>query len=338
MRAAVLYRPGDVRVEAVTKPQIKPDHALVRIAACGVCGSDIPRVLIKGAHKLPIICGHEFSGQIAELGERMEGWRVGELVTAPPLIPCGTCEQCLRGVPSRCEDYDYFGSRRDGAYTEFALVPKTNLLRVPTGISPETAALTDPAAIALHALMKTGLSAGQTFAVVGCGAIGLFAIQWAKIMGASRIVGVDIEKEAIDLAMIAGADAGFYDPASDYERQKFDVVLEAAGARSSINTAIRLVRPGGEAVFIGIPTADVLIELPTFEHLLRQEVKLHGSWNSFSAPFPGREWHATLNAFSKGTLRTDFFITHRLDIAELPATFEKLRTRAEFSSKILFHA
>lgn len=268
----------------------------------------------------------------------MEGWRVGELVTVPPLIPCGTCEQCLRGVPSRCEDYDYFGSRRDGAYTEFALVPKTNLLRVPAGISPETAALTDPAAIALHSLMKTGLSAGQTFAVVGCGAIGLFAIQWAKIMGASRIVGVDIEKEAIDLAMIAGADAGFYDPASDYERQKFDVVLEAAGARSSINTAIRLVRPGGEAVFIGIPTADVLIELPTFEHLLRQEVKLHGSWNSFSAPFPGREWHATLNAFSKGTLRTDFFITHRLDIAELPATFEKLRTRAEFSSKILFHA
>ena len=136
MRAAVLYRPGDVRVEEVTKPQIKPDHALVRIAACGVCGSDIPRVLIKGAHKLPIICGHEFAGQITELGERMDGWLVGDLVTVPPLIPCGTCEQCLRGVPSRCEDYDYFGSRRDGAYTEFALVPKTNLLRVPAGNQP----------------------------------------------------------------------------------------------------------------------------------------------------------------------------------------------------------
>ena len=100
--------------------QIKPAHALIRIAACGVCRSDIPRVLFKGAHKLPLICGHEFSGHIEELGSGMEGWQLGELVTVPPLIPCGTCEQCLRGVPSRCEDYDYFGSRRDGAYTEYA--------------------------------------------------------------------------------------------------------------------------------------------------------------------------------------------------------------------------
>jgi L-iditol 2-dehydrogenase len=338
MRAAVLYHPGDVRVEVVPKPQIKPEHAVVRIAVCGVCGSDIPRVLVKGAHKLPIICGHEFSGHIEELGEGMEGWREGELVTVPPLIPCGTCEQCLRGVPSRCENYDYFGSRRDGAYTEYALVPKSNLMRVPTGVSAETAALTDPAAIALHALMKTGLSAGQSFAVVGCGAIGLLAIQWAKLMGASRIVGVDIQKDAVDLAMVAGAEAGFYDPASLHEQPKFDVVLEAAGASSSVNTAITLVRPGGEVVFIGIPIVDVPIKLPTFEHLLRQEVKLHGSWNSFSAPFPGIEWHTTLNAFSKGKLKTDFLVTHRLDISELPATFEKLRTRVEFSSKILFHA
>ena len=130
--------------------------------ACGVCGSDIPRVLFKGAHKLPLICGHEFSGHIEELGSGMEGWQHGELVTVPPLIPCGTCEQCLRGVPSRCQDYDYFGSRRDGAYTEYALVPRANLIRVPSGVSPETAAFTDPAAIALHALMKTGLGAGQT--------------------------------------------------------------------------------------------------------------------------------------------------------------------------------
>ena len=338
MRAAVLHRPGDVRVEEVAKPQIRPAHALIRIAACGVCGSDIPRVLFKGAHKLPLICGHEFSGHIEELGSGMEGWRLGELVTVPPLIPCGTCEQCQRGVPSRCEDYDYFGSRRDGAYTEYALVPKANLIRVPPGVSSETAALTDPAAIALHALIKTGLGPGQSVAVVGCGAIGLLAIQWAKVMGASRVVGVDIQKPAIDLAIAAGAQTGFWDSAEANRQPKFDVVLEAAGARSSINTATRLVRAGGEAVFIGIPTGDIVVELPTFEHLLRQEVKLHGSWNSFSAPFPGREWQATLEAFRKGTVKTDFLITHRLEIAELPATFEKLRTRAEFSSKILFHA
>ena len=338
MRAAVLHKPGDIRIEEVAKPKVEANHALVRVAACGVCGSDIPRVLVKGAHKLPLICGHEFSGHIAELGGGMEDWRVGELVTIPPLIPCRKCDQCLRGQPSRCLNYDYFGSRRDGAYTEYVLVPAGNLIRVPEGIGPETAALADPAAIALHALIKTGLRPGQSVAVVGCGAIGLFAIQWAKLMGASRIAGVDVQKEATRLALEAGGDQAFIDPASAFAEPKFDVVLEAAGVRASINTAIKLVGAGGHAVFIGIPTADIPIDLPVFEHFLRQEISLQGSWNSFSAPFPGEEWSATLAAFENGTLKTDFLITHRLDLSELPATFEKLRTRAVFSSKILFHA
>jgi L-iditol 2-dehydrogenase len=338
MRAAVLHSPGDIRIEEVAKPKLEPHHALVRVAACGVCGSDIPRLLVKGAHKLPLICGHEFSGQIAELGEGMEDWRIGDLVTIPPLIPCRKCEQCLRGQPSRCEDYDYFGSRRDGAYTEYVLVPATNLIRVPEGIGAETAALADPAAIALHAVIKTGLRPGQSVAVVGCGAIGLFAIQWAKLMGASRIAGFDVQKEATRLAAEAGAEHTSIDPASAQAEPKFDVVLEAAGVRASINTAMNLVGPGGHAVFIGIPTADIPIDLRVFEHFLRQEITLQGSWNSFSAPFPGEEWLATLAAFKNGNLKTDFLITHRLDISELPATFEKLRTRAEFSSKILFHA
>jgi L-iditol 2-dehydrogenase len=338
MRAAVLHSPGDVRIENVPRPEVRAGHALVRVAACGVCGSDIPRILTKGAHKLPLIPGHEFSGHIEGLGAEMDDWEEGELVAIPPLIPCFKCSECLRGFPSRCTDYDYFGSRRDGAYTEYVSVPKSNLLRVPPGTDATAAAFADPAAIALHAIRKTNLTLGQRVAVVGCGPIGLFAIQWARLIGASEILAVDISEKQIALATESGASLGATDSEKALKHGAFDVVIEAAGNPISIDTAIRLIGPGGHAVFIGIPTVDIPFKMKTFEHFLRQEISLHASWNSFLAPFPGDEWTQTLARLADGRLSWKYMITHDLDIAELPRMFEKLKTRAEFTSKIIFRA
>jgi L-iditol 2-dehydrogenase len=338
MRAAVLHRPGDIRIESVPRPQVQPNQALVRVVGCGVCGSDIPRMLVKGAHKLPLICGHEFSGRIAGLGSGVDGWLEGDLVAIPPLIPCFKCSQCLIGEPSRCEDYDYFGSRRNGAYAEYVNVPASNLLRVPEGIDPTAVALADPAAIALHAIGKTNLSLGQRVAVVGCGPIGLFAIQWAQLMGASEILAIDIGDRKIAMAKEAGATQGATDSSSLSRHGRFDVVIEAAGNTAAFNAAIQLVGPGGHAVFIGIPTVDLSVMTKTFEHLLRQEISLHGCWNSFSAPFPGKEWKISLERLANKQLAWEFMISHDLDLAELPRMFEKLKTREEFTSKIIFRA
>jgi L-iditol 2-dehydrogenase len=338
MRAAVLHRPGDITIESVPRPEIGPNQALVRVVGCGVCGSDIPRMLIKGAHKLPLICGHEFSGRIAALGSGMDEWKEGDLVAVPPLIPCFKCAQCLIGEPSRCEDYDYFGSRRDGAYAEYVNVPAGNLLRVPEGIDPTAVALADPAAIALHAIGKTNLTLGQRVAVVGCGPIGLFAIQWAQLMGASEILAVDISDRKIAMAKEAGATQGAPDASSISRYGRFDVVIEAAGNTPAFNTAVQLVGPGGHAVFIGIPTVDLSVVMKTFEHFLRQEISLHGCWNSFSAPFPGKEWRISLERLANKQLAWEFMISHDLDLAELPEMFEKLKTREEFTSKIIFRA
>ncbi|MBZ0230408.1 MAG: alcohol dehydrogenase catalytic domain-containing protein, partial [Bauldia sp.] len=106
MRAAVLHAPGDIRLESLPVPAPRPDEVLVKVAAVGVCGSDLPRLLTKGAHKMPLVCGHEFSGHIVETGAGVEGFGVGDLVAVPPLIPCRRCPQCLRGQYSRCRDYD----------------------------------------------------------------------------------------------------------------------------------------------------------------------------------------------------------------------------------------
>lgn len=336
MQAALLYQPADIRVEQFPKPTVKPRHALLKVAAVGVCGSDMPRMMVKGAHNMPLICGHEFSGEIIEIGEGITDFSVGDIVTVPPMIPCFQCEQCLKGNYSMCVDYDYFGSRRHGAYAEYVNVPYTNLLKIPDGLNPIAAAMVDPAAIALHALWRANLRAGQRVAVVGCGPIGLFAIQWARISGASDILAVDIDQKKIDMAVEAGATIGALTAEDALSTGYFDVVFEVAGHPSTPNLVVKLVASGGTALFIGIPNAPITLEQKTYEHFLRQEVAMKGVWNSFSAPFPGDEWRTTLAKMASGDLKWEFMVTHRLQLDLLPNMLAKMIERDEFASKVIF--
>ncbi|GGE11866.1 galactitol-1-phosphate 5-dehydrogenase [Aureimonas endophytica] len=336
MRAAVMYTPGDIRLEDVPKPVAGPGEVLLKVSAVGVCGSDLPRMLIKGAHKMPIICGHEFSGHIEALGEGVEGFREGELMAVAPLIPMEDCDQSLTGNFSRARNYDYFGSRRDGAYAEYVAVPTGNLLRAPETADPRAVAMTDPASIALHAIWKAKPTMGDRGGVIGCGPIGLFAIQWMKLMGCTEIVAIDVSERKLEQARQAGATYTYLAGETVPAEQACDLIIEAAGHPSSINAAARMAAPGGHVVFIGIPVGDVSLENKTFQHFLRQEVSLHGSWNSFGAPFPGKQWRVTLDALVTGKLEWEFMISHELPLEGLPAMFETLKGKNDFFSKIMF--
>lgn len=338
MRAAVLHAPGDIRLEEVAKPVPGPGEVLLRVAAVGVCGSDLPRMLIKGAHKMPLICGHEFSGHISELGEGVTGFALGDLCTVPPMLPCGTCDQCATGDFSRCRDYDYFGSRRDGAYAEWVVVPVANLLKAPEGTDPRAAAMVDPASIALHAIWKAGgVRMGTRGAVIGCGPIGLFAIQWMLLMGATEVIAMDVSEEKLAQARQAGATHCVLAGAELPKGLLADLIVEAAGHPTAINAAVTLAAPGGHVVFIGIPVGEVPLQNKAFQHFLRQEVSLHGSWNSFGAPYPGPQWTVTLDKLARGALQWEFMISHELPLEELPAMFDRLRSeRGMFFSKIMF--
>lgn len=338
MRAAILYTPGDIRLEEVAKPVPGPGEVLLRVAAVGVCGSDLPRMLIKGAHKMPIICGHEFSGHIEEMGAGVEGFALGDLCTVPPMLPCGVCDQCATGNFSRCRDYDYFGSRRDGAYAEWVVVPVGNLLKAPEGTDPRAAAMVDPASIALHAIWKAGgVRMGTRGAVIGCGPIGLFAIQWMLLMGAREVVAIDVSEAKLEQAREAGATHCFLAGAEVPKDLLCDLIVEAAGHPTSINAAMLLAAPGGHVVFIGIPVAEVPLQNKAFQHFLRQEVSLHGSWNSFGAPYPGPQWTVTLDKLASGALKWEFMISHELGLEALPGMFDRLKTEKGLHfSKIMF--
>lgn len=343
MQAAVMHAPGDIRFEEVPVPEIGPGDVLVKVAACGVCGSDIPRMNFSGAYRYPIICGHEFSGHIVEVGADVTGLSVGQLITVPPLIPCNECDSCRAGHFSLCEDYGYFGSRQDGAYAQFVTVNAANAFVMPEGIDPRAAAMMDPSAIALHAIYRTKLGRedhgeGARVAVIGAGPIGLFAVQWARLFGAAEVLAVDISVEKAEMAREAGATmtAVNDDEALAQAGDGFDVIIESAGVPSAIALAAKLTARHGEAAFIGIPHKPVELDKATFSHFLRREATLHGSWNSFSAPFPGREWVESAEAFADGRLRWEFMITHELGLEAVADTIRQLGERSIFSSKVLF--
>lgn len=337
MQAAVLYAPGDLRAEEVPLPAFGPGEVLLEVAACGVCGSDLDRALRKGSHRVPLILGHEFSGHVRDVGPGVDPAWVGTLVTVPPLIPCRTCEPCVGGQFSLCTNYSYFGSRVDGAYARFVTVPVGNLLRVPQLMDPRLAAMADPAAIALHAIWRCGARIGDKVAVAGAGPIGLLALQLARILGASKVVALDIVPQKLDLARQLGAD-GAYASVADVMAEHpdgFDVVIETTGVNPGEEAAVLLAGRHGRVAFIGIPNAPVTLSAKAFDQVLRYEITLTGSWNSFSAPFPGAEWTTVVDLFASGKLRGIELITDEVGIEDVPALLPRLADRSEFHLKAL---
>lgn len=340
MTAAVMYAVGDIRVEQVDKPTPGPGEVLMKVAYCGVCGSDLSRMFESGPHKLPLITGHEFSAWVEELGEGVTGLEVGDLVTVPPMLPCFECPPCVQGEFSLCENYDYYGSRRDGAYAQYVAGPAKLLLKVPQDLDPRAAAMVDPAAIALHAIYRTNLRLGDRVAVLGGGGpIGLFSVQWAKLAGAGEVVAIDVSPEKAKLALLAGAD---HATSSDEELEPligmgFDLVIETTGVAPVADQAVRITARHGQVVLIGIPHRDVVLKEKTWARLMRLEIDILGSWNSFSAPFPGAEWETTVAKLASGDLLWEFMITHDEPVEQVPELIGQMARREVISSKVLFH-
>ncbi len=343
MKAVRMYAPGDLRVEETAAPEVKPDEALVKVMAVGVCGSDIPRANKYGAHIAPIILGHEFGGVIVEKGAEVKNFEVGDHVTAPPLIPCGKCHWCKKGEYSLCDYYDYYGSRRDGAMAQFIAVKESNLLKVRKDVKFEDIATTDPCANALHAMYKANFREGESVCIVGAGAIGLFAVQYAKIKGASRIAVVDIWDEKLKMALDVGADTVINSMKEEpveiireiTDGMGMDIVIDFSGAPAAQKQCISYACKQGRVVFLGISHQGLQLTEKEVDYIQRGELQIIGSWNSFTAPFPGRDWIGSIDLFENHGMTAKDIISHRLTLDEVPGIFEKIAEGNYFFSKIM---
>lgn len=345
MRALVLHAVGDARLDRIPRPAFKEDEVLVRVGFCGVCGSDIPRVFVKGTYSFPTVCGHEFAGTVEARGAAVSDLRPGDPVAVFPLLWCGRCPACESGKYVQCYDYDYLGSRSDGAFAEYVVAPRRNLLRVPDGVTLEEAAMTEPASVALHALRRAGgTSPGETVAIYGMGTIGLMVAQWARAMGASRIVLFDIVGKKLELARRLG-----FSEVHDSREEKplevlgeltggdgADVSVEAAGVPQTMALALGGTRRGGRTVLLGNPSADVHLPASLISQLMRREVDILGTWNSeYRAWGNDDEWRTTLEAMAAKKLDLLPLVTHRVSLDHAFETLKTMKNREEFFVKVL---
>ncbi len=342
MQALVLHAVGDLRCESVADPHPRDGEAVVRVAAAGVCGSDLPRVFEHGTYRFPLIPGHEVAGVVEEAkgpGARQPG----EPVAVIPLIPCGSCAYCQIGSYAQCTSYDYLGSRCDGGFAGFVRAPQANLLPLPPGVSLEEAAIAEPAAVALHALRQGCPEPGDTVAILGSGPIGMILAQWARILGAARVLLVDIDPQKLEVAARLGLGETFNarggDPVTwvqDVTRGRgADLVVEAAGARATFEQSLRLARPLGRVVWMGNPASDMALPQATVSQVLRKQLTIRGTWNSSFADLPVNEWRVVLGMLAGRRLDLSSLISHRLPLAQGVKALEMMRSQREFYNRVL---
>lgn len=345
IKAAVLYGNEDIRYTDWEKPEPKPGEVRVRVKAAGICGSDVPRVLYNGAHFYPVVLGHEFSGVVDKLGEGVETLAVGDTVSGAPLKPCMKCPDCAKGNYSLCKHYSFVGSREQGSFAEYVCLPAVNAVKYAPTVPFEQAAMFEPATVSCHGVLLNHGAPGEYTAICGGGTIGMFAAQWAKIFGARKVVVFDVVKERLDLALRLGADAVFNSAEPDYLEKAmtytggagFGCVYETAGNPITLQMAFQLAGNRSNVCCIGTPSRDVTFTPRMWENLNRKEFNLTGSWMSYSAPFPGKEWQLTADCFSDGRLQfDDSFIFRRYSLKDCKEAFMLYKDPKQVKGKVMF--
>lgn len=330
MKAYVLHGVGDLRYEDRPVPELRPGWALVRVLAAGICSSDIPRIFEKGTYHFPTIPGHEFSGRVEKTADETDRAWIGRRVGVFPLIPCKSCPSCEKGQYETCSHYDYIGSRRDGGFAELAAVPVWNLIELPEAVGDGQGALLEPAAVALHAVKRAEVFPGASVCVVGTGAIGLLAGQWAKALGAGRVAIRGRSGAKRELARQCGLEY-LEGPAPG---EAFDRVIEAVGSAGALEESLLLAAPGGRLVLMGNPDGPRALSQDLYWRILRKQLTLTGTWNS-SYGGADSDWTEAVAAMAAGRLRTGPVISHLLERERLGEGLSVMRERSEPYCKVM---
>ena len=321
MKAWVLHDIGDIRLEERTMPTPGKGEA--------ICGSDVPRVFRDGAHVMPLVPGHEFSGVVEAVGKESSDW-LGKRVGIFPLIPCGECLPCRNGQHEMCRHYSYLGSRRDGGFAEYVIAPVKNLIALPDSVTFEQAAMLEPMAVAVHAMRRLDLSRKPydvPIGVAGVGTIGMLLVMFLRenICDSRKKDARTFFKERTEGV---GVDA-FY---------------ECVGRNETAVLAIDSVRPGGQVCFAGNPYSDMTFPKDVYWKILRNQITVTGTWNSSfftsDAVDPVEmnnptDWEYVVEQLQDGRISPENFISHRFPMAGLLSGLEIMRDKKEDYLKVM---
>jgi L-iditol 2-dehydrogenase len=340
MKALVLRQYGVLSVDEVPRPVPAPDEVLVRVRACGICGSDVHGMDGSTGRRIPpLIMGHEGAGEIAEVGAAVSRWKPGDRVTFDSTLYCGRCWHCLRGEMNLCEERRVLGVscaefRRDGAFAEFVAVPERVLYRLPDGLAFGKAAMVEAVSVAVHAAGRAPLSADSCAAVLGTGMIGLLLVQVLRAAGVRTVIAIDLDGDRLNLALKLGATAavasGTGDPAGEVRRRSggrgADIVYEVVGLPATVEAAIGCARKGGTVVLVG--NAAPRVELP-LQSVVSRQITLLGSCASSG------EYPESLDLIANGRVNVTEFISAEAPLEEGPRWFGRLHSREKGLMKVL---
>ena len=341
MRAAVWYKPRYMRIEEVKKPEVWPDEVLIKIKYCGICGTDlhvftgeVPTEWV--GITPPVILGHEFSGEVAEVGKNVSGIEVGDRVSVDPMYGCGNCAPCRRGDIKQCLMMKTIGYSVNGGFAEYCKANCALVYKLPSNVSFEEGALTEPVSCAYHTIERAEIQLGTSVAVLGSGPVGLLLLQLAKAAGASPLIATDVVPSKLELAKKLGADIVLNPKEVDLTKEikditngnGVDVCIEAVGRGETYEQAVNLVGIGGRAILMGFCSEGTTINLDTWELMLREiTIKL-----SRENPFT---FTKAINAIKSGHVDAKALISHVFPLEKILDGFESQNKEPGKTFKVL---
>lgn len=343
MKANVLHNINDLRYEEVDLPILKEGEVLLRVKACGICGSDVGRVFKTGTYHFPTIIGHEFSGEVVQVFNKEDEGLLNKKASVFPLIPCKECVNCLSGHYETCTNYNYLGSRTDGGFAEYVAVPKWNLQLLPTDISWEAAAMFEPAAVALHTLKRAKATKNDRLVVFGPGTIGLILCQVAKALGVEQVLLIGRSQDKLDYALSKGFATAVCNSTTEDVAQWIaaqtnglmaTLSVEGTGVAATLSHCINVTAAQGRIVAMGNPSEDFHIEKSVYWQLLRKQQTLIGTWNS-SYKVEGNDWDEIQTLVATHQINLEELVTHRFPMSNLLGGLEVMRSRSEFVNKVM---
>jgi (R,R)-butanediol dehydrogenase/meso-butanediol dehydrogenase/diacetyl reductase len=313
MKAAVTTEQHGFEIVEMPDPAAGPDELVIRVAACGVCGSDI-----KAQPFMPagMVMGHELGGEIVAVGSDAGDWREGTKVAILPVVSCGSCRYCASGAVSHCAQSRYLGMGSDGGFAEFAVVPARHAFALPDDVTEIHAALVEPFAVGLHGVHSAQINRGDDVFVVGAGGVGLTTIAWTRAKGAERVTAVDPDPQRRKLARTMGA-TDTLASVTDADPNGYDVALECVGRPELLQSCQEVVRPQGRIVISGACAESTPIEPVT---ALLKELTIR-----FSVCYRPDEFREVIAAFSGGVIDPAPLIGPTLALNRIVEAFDLVR-------------
>jgi len=340
MKALLLSSYNDLQLEEMQAPVPARDELLIRVAACGICGSDVHGYDGSSGRRIPpIVMGHEAAGTVEAVGPDVRGFAYGDRVTFDSTVYCGVCNFCREGMVNLCNNRQVIGVscgeyRRAGAFAEFLTVPARIAYHLPDGLSFEEAAMLEAVSVALHGVAVSEMAGGESVLVIGAGMIGLLLLQAARVAGSSRVYVADVDETRLKLAQELGADHVIHGSGGTLveetlrltEGSGVDLVLEAVGREETIAAGIDCVRKGGTVTLVGNISPQIALPL---QKVVSRQIRLQGSCASAG------EYPQAMDLIAKGKIKVAPLITAVAPLSDGPAWFNRLHAREPNLMKVV---